>query len=141
MSSETFWIRFFLAALATWRLTHLLTQEDGPADLIVRLRSSLGHGVAGRLMDCFYCLSIWIAAPLALFVTTSFFDGTLVWLALSGAACLLERSTATADAENRVHHQGGLENVLLWTEENGLVAKPLAAAGANHHENGNANVP
>ena len=47
------WIRFALAVLATWRVTHLLTSEDGPADLVVRLRARLGEGFAGDLMDCF----------------------------------------------------------------------------------------
>jgi hypothetical protein len=42
-------------------------------------------------MDCFYCLSFWVAAPLALYVGRGPLDFVLVWLALSGAACLLER--------------------------------------------------
>jgi hypothetical protein len=63
----SFWTRFFLAALASWRVTHLLAKEDGPADLILRVRKRLGSRWAGRLMDCFYCLSFWIAAPFALY--------------------------------------------------------------------------
>jgi hypothetical protein len=49
-------------ALATWRVTHLLAKEDGPANLVIRLRARLGDGFAGKLMDCFNCLSIWVAA-------------------------------------------------------------------------------
>ena len=56
-----------------------------------RRRETMGNGFAGRLMDCFQCLSIWVAAPLALLVVTRPLDWLLVWLALSGAACLLER--------------------------------------------------
>ena len=92
---------FVLAVLATWRVTHLLANEDGPADLIVRFRALLGDGLAGTLMDCFYCLSLWIAAPAALFVTRKPLEWTITWLALSGGACLLERltdRTTTADA-------------------------------------------
>jgi hypothetical protein len=81
-----------LAVLATWRVTHLLASEDGPADLIARFRARLGHGLAGKLMDCFNCLSLWIAAPAALFVSRKPLDWLFLWLALSGAACLLERS-------------------------------------------------
>jgi hypothetical protein len=84
------WMQFVLAVLATWRATHLLGREDGPADLIVRFRVRLGHGLAGKLMDCFECLSLWIAAPAALFVSRQPLDWLFVWLALSGAACLLE---------------------------------------------------
>ena len=82
-----------LAALATWRVTHLLSSEDGPGDLIFHLRVKLGASFAGKLMDCFYCLSLWVAAVLAITVTGRFTDWMLAWLALSGAACLLERAT------------------------------------------------
>jgi hypothetical protein len=84
-------IRFLLAVLATWRVTHLLAREDGPGDLVVRLRARLGDGFAGRLMDCFQCLSLWVAAPMALCVSWRPLELLLTWLALSGGACLLER--------------------------------------------------
>lgn len=92
MSELGIWMRFVLAVLATWRITHLLTSEDGPADIIVKMRMWLGHGFAGRLMDCFYCLSLWMAFPLAFFVLRHGIADVLVtWLSVSGAACLLER--------------------------------------------------
>lgn len=74
-----------LAVLATWRMTHLLAREDGPGDLIFRVRAWLGQGVAAKLMDCFYCLSLWIAAPAALFVSRRAIEWIFTWLALSGA--------------------------------------------------------
>jgi len=83
--------RFVLAVLATWRVTHLLASEDGPADIIVRFRALLGQSIVGKLMDCFNCLSLWIAAPAALFVSRRPLEWFLSWLALSGGACLLER--------------------------------------------------
>jgi hypothetical protein len=43
-------------------------------------------------MDCFSCLSVWVAAPLALTVTRRPREALGTWLALSGAACLLERA-------------------------------------------------
>lgn len=86
-----FWSRFVLAILATWRVSHLLANEDGPADLIVRFRARLGQGLAGRLIDCFNCLSLWIAAPAAVFVSRRPIPWLFSWLALSGGACLLER--------------------------------------------------
>ena len=91
MFEPGFWIRFVLATLATWRVTHLIAAEDGPGDVLVRLRARLGRSFAGALMDCFNCLSIWIAAPAGLFVTRRPLDWLFVWLAVSGAACLLER--------------------------------------------------
>lgn len=86
------WLRFVVAVLATWRVTHLLVSEDGPADLIVRLRAAVGESWAGKLLDCFYCLSLWIAAPVAFFVSRDPVERLLSWLALSGGACLLERA-------------------------------------------------
>jgi hypothetical protein len=83
--------RFVLAVLATWRVTHLLANEDGPADVIVRFRALLGQSIFGRLMDCFNCLSLWIAAPAALFVSRRPVEWVVCWLALSGGACLLQR--------------------------------------------------
>jgi hypothetical protein len=93
MGETAFWIRFTVAVLATWRLTHLLAKEDGPADLVVRLRAQLGSGRLGGVMDCFQCLSLWVAVPMAFFVGRIRESAVLVltWLALSGAACLLER--------------------------------------------------
>ena len=85
--------RFGLAALATWRLAHLVTEEDGPARSIARLRARAGAGPAGELMDCFYCLSLWLSAPLAFRLSRRRRDAPITWLALSGAACLLERTT------------------------------------------------
>ena len=85
--------RFLVGALATWRVTHLLVEEDGPADMVVRLRRRAGDGWMGQAMDCFYCLSIWTAAPVAAAVARRPREAPLTWLALSGAACLLERAT------------------------------------------------
>ena len=87
----SWWIRFVLAVLATWRVTHLLASEDGPADIIVRFRRLLGQSLLGTLMDCFNCLSLWVAAAAALFVSRRPLEWLVTWLALSGGACLLER--------------------------------------------------
>jgi hypothetical protein len=108
--------RFILATLAVWRVTHLLASEDGPAALIFRLRVKLGSGFLGKLMDFFYCLSLWIAAPFALLVTRQVMTYLLVWLALSGAACLLERITSESSIQNS-HSEGDSTDALLRPEE------------------------
>ncbi len=93
-------LQWLLVALATWRLSHLLAEEDGPGNAVVRLRAWLGDSAPGRAMDCFYCLSLWLAAPLALLVARDVLGFVLTWLGASGAACLLERVT-----QPRSHHQ------------------------------------
>jgi hypothetical protein len=85
------WFRLIIATLAVWRLTHLLAAEDGPWDLILKTRRSLGSTVWGKMMDCFNCLSLWIAIPFAFFVVSSVPDRLIAWLALSGAACLVNQ--------------------------------------------------
>jgi hypothetical protein len=91
MPNAARWYDLALAALATWRLTHLLAKEDGPWDTIASLRQRMGDGFPGRLMDCFYCLSLWISAPFAFVLANGWRRCFLLWLGLSGAACLLER--------------------------------------------------
>lgn len=88
-------VRFSLAA---WRITHLLAAEDGPAAVVAKARSRLGSGPAGELADCFGCLSVWVAIPLIPFVTRRRAEAPVCWLALSGAAFLLERLTAEPEA-------------------------------------------
>jgi hypothetical protein len=113
LSVET---RFVLCALAIWRLTHILVAEDGPWNVVVRLRARLGDGELGRAMDCFYCASFWMAMPFAFVAegalvrhAISWLKGMpvppwpdfaghvlswiLFWVALSAAASLLEQAT------------------------------------------------
>lgn len=85
------WIRLTLAVLATWRLSRLVAFEDGPWDVIARLRERAGSGAVGRLMDCPYCLSLWFAAPMALVIDDGFPGWLLAWLGVSGGASLVER--------------------------------------------------
>jgi hypothetical protein len=96
--------RFALAGLAAWRLTHLLALEDGPADVVVKLRVWAGSGPFGELMDCFDCLSIWVAAGFVPFVGRR--PGEQVpgerivsWLALSGVACALQRIVGASEEQ------------------------------------------
>jgi len=114
MGASAFWIRFALAVLATWRVTHLLASENGPADLVVRFRARLGQGLLGNLMDCFQCLSLWIAVPAALYVSRGLLDWLFTWLALSAAACLLERLGSDSAVIEPIarSEEGDVEDVL-----------------------------
>lgn len=90
MSESSPWFHFVVAILATWRLARLLAREDGPFNLIVKLRARAGSGFAGQLMDCPYCLSLWIAAPFASTLADSALTWIAAWLAISGGASFLE---------------------------------------------------
>jgi hypothetical protein len=118
-----FWSHFALAALVVWRVSHLLAIEDGPFDLVVRLRVRLGD--AGRVLDCFYCISVWVAAPMAFYVSPDGQDWWCVWLGLSGAAGLAHRATDRQPADS----SKGIDHGMLWTET-GRAGEPGDADGA-----------
>ena len=82
-----------LAGLATWRVTHLLVAEDGPGDVIVRVRAAVDGTPLAGLMDCFGCTSLWVgpaAAGVALRGRSTPVETLLVGAGLSGAAYLVE---------------------------------------------------
>ncbi len=89
--------KFLVGMLVVWRLTRLLSKEDGPWDLLVRLRRVAGTGIARQLLDCFSCLSLWTAAPLAFVLTQGWKErlppvaGTLGSSDSAGALCLESR--------------------------------------------------
>lgn len=94
-------MRFYwliLGILGVWRVTHLLNAEDGPWNLLVKLRRSLGTGFLGDLLDCFYCLSVWTAIPFAWVLGQGWKERVFLWPALSGAAILLQRATAKSES-------------------------------------------
>jgi hypothetical protein len=94
---QFYWL--VLGILAVWRITHLLTAEAGPWEVLVRLRGSLGAGLWSSLFGCFYCLSLWVAAPFAYWIGGSLKERILLWPAFSGAAILLERVTLREERE------------------------------------------
>lgn len=115
---ESPWLRFVLAVLAVWRITHLLAREDGPWDRVARLRERAGDGFWGGLLDCFYCLSLWVALPFSPLLASDWPGRGLYWLALSGAAVLLERSRSGAVEPLIIETR--TDDELLRTEEGRL---------------------
>jgi hypothetical protein len=93
-------------------LTHLLNDEDGPWDASVRLRQWASDTFWADLLDCFYCLSLWVAVPFAALLGEELLEKFLLWLAFSAGAILLERTTgrgeeappAPYDEENEDEH-------------------------------------
>lgn len=121
--------QLILGILGVWRVTHLLNAEDGPWDVFVSLRRSAGSGFLGNLLDCFYCLSLWVAGPFAVVLGPTWRQDILLWLALSGGAILLERATAGREGIPLVYREGlEAEHELLRQEESesGRSAEPKA---------------
>lgn len=122
-------VTVIVAVLATWRVTHLLQAEDGPADVIVRLRRAAGDGFLGSLLDCFHCLSLWVAAPFAVVTGSTWLERGMLWLALSGGACLLERIKPGAPPALYVEDQEEADGLLRQQTSAG-VPTPEPGAGA-----------
>ena len=79
------------AALSVWRITHLLHAEPGPEPVsCCGGGPAAGPGLLGQALDCFYCLSLWTAVPLALWLGAAWQDRALLWPALSAGAIVLE---------------------------------------------------
>jgi len=91
VASHFYWL--VIGILVVWRITHLFYGEDAPWDILVRLRRAAGQGFWGSLLDCFYCLSLWIAVPFAYWLGDGWKQRLLLWPALSAGAILLERLT------------------------------------------------
>ncbi len=84
------WLRFMLGVLGTWRLTHLFVSEHGPWNMLTKLRKAISRIDGGKLLDCFYCASLWVSVPFCLLIGATLLDRLLLWPALSAAAILLE---------------------------------------------------
>jgi hypothetical protein len=91
------WLLFMIGILGTWRFTHLLVVEDGPWDVLVRLRRRLSKTFIGKLLDCFYCSSLWVSILFAMLLGHTLTDRFILWPALSAGAILLENLSARLD--------------------------------------------
>ncbi|MBS1787505.1 MAG: DUF1360 domain-containing protein [Acidobacteria bacterium] len=114
-----------------------MAKEDGPAYIIARVRARMGDGLLGQLMDCFKCLSMWVVAPMAFLLFQRPLDRLISWLAISGAACLLEQigqQTILIPPTTSVE-EGGQSNGMLWTE-----TTSSQQIGGTYHES-NPSVP
>jgi hypothetical protein len=117
MSQTEFWIDFILATLAVWRVAHMLVHEDGPKRLIAQLRALAADTEIGRALDCVACMSLWLALPASVWVSRRVSDFLPTWLALSGAAFLLERiGGAPLIVERFIQPEGVSNDELLRTE-------------------------
>jgi len=107
--------RLMLGILSVWRITHLLHAEDGPWDSVVYLRQKAGEGFWGQLLDCFYCLSVWSALPIAIYLEKKPGERILLWPALSAGAILLERvAKRDHDELHALFSEDSEDEYVLW---------------------------
>ena len=85
--------KYFIMTIIVWRITHLLVVEDGPLDIIIKLRKALGTNFLNKLLSCFYCSSVWIGFGGAALASAQLKEIIALSLYYSGLAILLERMT------------------------------------------------
>jgi hypothetical protein len=132
--------RLLLGALTVWRITHFFQAEDGPWDVVIKLRLWVGVGFWAKLLDCFHCLSLWIAAPIAWLLGKSFAERAFLWPSLSAAAIILERITNPAPSVRQALYvedpEGEQKNGLLRPEKTGDQCSGNAASAAGESGEG-----
>lgn len=89
-------------ALATWRIAHMLVNEDGPDDVIINLRTYLTRPfefapnqlmyerVLKGMFSCVWCMSIWVGLVLSILPTRA-----SVPFALSAVAIAIDEAFAS----------------------------------------------
>jgi hypothetical protein len=90
--------------LATWRLTSLIVNEDGPFELLSKLRHALGvrydehsevygTNVIANALTCVWCASLWVAVFWAVLFLSYPKISLIIALpfALSAIAIMIER--------------------------------------------------
>jgi hypothetical protein len=90
---DSIYFRFLIAALATWRISFLLTREDGPGGIFASLREKSKATFSGRFFECLKCTGMWVSIPLAFFVKGSWLELVVIWLALAGVTALIDECT------------------------------------------------
>ena len=93
-------LTFVLAALAVYRLSRMISDEEGPGlpwgteedrklGMFLRLRKRYpGVNWLGRGLECIMCLSVWVALPMAVYIDGAW-TTPITWLALSAVTVLL----------------------------------------------------
>ena len=66
---EVNWLILLISALATYRLSLMLSSEEGPLAIFARIRRKVPPKTnPGRGIRCFMCWSVWIAAAVTLYL-------------------------------------------------------------------------
>lgn len=79
---------FIIAAFGVYRMARMIVEEEGPFAVFVWLRGVVDPDQRtwiGRGINCFYCVSFWIALIATLAIGAAWWW----WLGLAGAAIWL----------------------------------------------------
>ena len=66
---EMNWLILLISALATYRLSLMLSSEEGPLAIFARMRRKVPPKTnPGRGIRCFMCWSVWVVAAVTLYL-------------------------------------------------------------------------
>jgi hypothetical protein len=81
-----------------WRLTGFVFYDEGPFRIGARLRALLVRIGLRSVLDCFHCLSVWIALAGTLAVFGATLSSLAVWWGVAGGVSALELAVGGVDA-------------------------------------------
>ena len=82
---------FILASLAVYRVSRMITDEEGPFMVFSKVRGWFPPTTwLGRGLECIMCVSVWIALPVAAYLDPGR-DWWLTWLALSAVTVIIRK--------------------------------------------------
>lgn len=80
---------FAVASLAVYRISRMITDEEGPFAIFSKLRGLAKPDTwIGRGLECIMCVSVWVALPIALWLGG---DWLLTWPALSAVTIIIRK--------------------------------------------------
>jgi hypothetical protein len=91
--SIEFLIAFTLSVMAVYRLSYLVSNEDGPFDFLSKLREWIGQkNWIGRGINCLLCVSFWLSVFPALWLYFEYDKPfVLSWLAIATGCLIIHR--------------------------------------------------
>jgi hypothetical protein len=104
-------IELIVNGLATWRISNMLVEEEGPYDIFERLRHRLGvqyledgaaysHNEWGKLFTCVWCMSVWVGAIVFIVSTLTGVAWFGIPFALSALAIIINEAVSWLAHQN-----------------------------------------
>lgn len=83
-------LELLILSLASYKLTAMLIDYDGPLDIFLRLRELVERYQPPKYrvlnFDCHFCLGTWVALPFAIYKGGTLTEILIYWFALSAFA-------------------------------------------------------
>lgn len=84
-------LAFLVAALAVYRVSYLIAQEEGPLSIIAKVRGKIDpdqDNWLGRGVRCVACVSFWVSLIIVLLIGASWLE----WLGVAGGALVIHKA-------------------------------------------------